>query len=194
MSFERVSLSSTWYGIPLKKLRKSAAAFHKRVQELRFRSDRRLRGLKNLNKAVKIRAKTSVKYGCNEKLNNPPLAFQDALGLDIGRDQKLSLEYIDRVIKTQGLQLRWKLEDPPLGDLPILSFTLRHVEGFKAGEIPAFYRGKLYEIRPRPRSLSSFLLDLNSFLEIKKLCKVFLPANICVRKDRILNQIIYITI
>ena len=67
--------------------------------------------------------------------------------------EELSFEEIDQLIKTQGLQLRrWKAKDLPLGDFPILSFTFQNVEGFKAGEIPACWGGKVYEIRPRPRA------------------------------------------
>jgi hypothetical protein len=57
-------------------------------------SDRSLPRIENLNKAEKIRAKTSVKYGCSKKWNCPRVTLQDALSLDIGRDQELSFEEI----------------------------------------------------------------------------------------------------
>jgi len=43
-------------------------------------------------------------------------------------------------------------KDPSLRDFPISSFTFRHVEGFKAGELPGSWGGKLYEILPDPRA------------------------------------------
>jgi hypothetical protein len=83
------------------------------INAVRNPSDRRLPAVENLNKAVKITSKSSVKYGCNEKWNCPPVALRDAPGLDIGRDQELSFEKIYPLIKTQGLQLRrWKPRDP----------------------------------------------------------------------------------
>ena len=118
----------------------------------RTRSERRLPAVENLKQAVKIAVQSFVKDGCNEKWNCPRVALEDALGSDIGRDQDLAFEEINQLIKTQGVQLRrWKPKDPPLGDFSTLSLSCRHVEGFKAGDLPASWEGKLYEIGPRPR-------------------------------------------
>jgi hypothetical protein len=54
--------------------------------DTRIRRDRSLPAIENLNNVVKIRDHISVKHGCSERWNCPRVAFQDALGLDIGRD------------------------------------------------------------------------------------------------------------
>ena len=101
--------------------------------DTKIRSVRTLPAIENLNKAVNMRAKSSVKYGCNEKCNCPRVALQDVLRLDIGRDQELSFEEIDQdsrsAIEKADTQRSFSTR---LSNLVVYLPTCRRVQGWGA--------------------------------------------------------------
>jgi len=80
---------------------------------------KKIPALADLNKVVKIRAKFSVKHGCNEIQKCPQVALQDAICLDIGRDAttnrlKAALPSRLKELLLIALQWRWAWENDAL--------------------------------------------------------------------------------
>ena len=119
MSFEKVYPSSLPHSI------NAVQNDFYHCNDIRIRSDRRLLVIENLNKAVKIRAKISVKYGCSDKWNRQRVALQDALGLRTDRPSDQDSRSVIEKMETQRSSFR----RPP--NFVLHLSTCRRVEGWR---------------------------------------------------------------